>query len=302
MWLDGKGCQTSRVAGPLPIAERCRVIIDNDWSGDPDGLVALAHHLLSPANRVVAVTSSFLNPVFQSPVAGPEAGADLARELIGLIGLSSPPEVHAGQTAGFAADDPLSPAATAMVAEARRSDPLPLVVVCAGPLTNIAAAFHRAPDIVGRLTLVWVGGAFAADADEYNRDTDREAADYVLSRPDLTLRQFPLETYRRCAYSVAELQHDLRRTGRVGHWLWERFASLPLPEWMSLPETWPLGDSPPILITALSDESSRSVPTTVGTATSRAYTDVDFRLVVGDLLAKLRLHEDGERVAAPDAS
>ena len=34
-------------------AVRCRVVLDNDWSGDPDGLVALAHHLLSPANRVV---------------------------------------------------------------------------------------------------------------------------------------------------------------------------------------------------------------------------------------------------------
>jgi len=278
------------------------VVIDNDWSGDPDGLVALAHHLLSPANRVVAVTSSFLNPAFQSPVAGPKDGADLARELIGLIGMSSPPEVHEGQTAGFAADESVSPAATAIVAESRRGDSLPLVVVCAGPLTNIAVAFKLAPDIISRLTLVWVGGAFAADVDEYNRDTDPEAADYVLSRPDLMLRQFPLETYRRCAYSVAELQHDLRRTGRVGQWLWERFVSLPLPEWMSLPETWPLGDSPPILITALSDESSQFVPTPIGSAASRAYTDVDFRLIVGDLLAKLRIHEAGEHVAAPDAS
>jgi purine nucleosidase len=33
----------------LRVAEQCRVIVDNDWSGDPDGLVALAHHVLSPA-------------------------------------------------------------------------------------------------------------------------------------------------------------------------------------------------------------------------------------------------------------
>ena len=48
----------------LRIAERCRVVVDNDWAGDPDGLVALAHHLLSPANRVVAVTGSQNSPVF----------------------------------------------------------------------------------------------------------------------------------------------------------------------------------------------------------------------------------------------
>ena len=48
----------------LPVSPHCRVIVDNDYQGDPDGLVALAHHLLSPANRVTAVTSSFLNPRF----------------------------------------------------------------------------------------------------------------------------------------------------------------------------------------------------------------------------------------------
>lgn len=53
----------------IPIAPRCRVIIDNDWAGDPDGLVALAHHAVSPANRIVAVTSSLTNPMF-----GPPAG------------------------------------------------------------------------------------------------------------------------------------------------------------------------------------------------------------------------------------
>jgi purine nucleosidase len=51
---------------------------------------------------------------------------------------------------------------------------------------------------------------------------------------------------------------------------------------------WPLGDSPPVLITALTtDSSTRSAPS--GGVT--VYTDVDMRLLVGDLLAKLRLHE-----------
>jgi purine nucleosidase len=62
----------------LPVSPRCRVIVDNDYQGDPDGLVALAHHLLSPSNRVAVITSSFLNPRW--PVASPlaEDGAALA--------------------------------------------------------------------------------------------------------------------------------------------------------------------------------------------------------------------------------
>ena len=37
------------------VVAQCRVVVDNDFAGDPDGILALAHHLLSPSNRVVAV-------------------------------------------------------------------------------------------------------------------------------------------------------------------------------------------------------------------------------------------------------
>ncbi|MGY1688254.1 nucleoside hydrolase [Geodermatophilus sp. SYSU D00867] len=274
--------------GRLRLAEQCRVVADNDWAGDPDGLVALAHHLLSPTNRVVAVTSSFLNPVFGPLGSTAERGSALARELVDLVGGPSRPPVHTGAEGPFDGTS-TSAASAAIVAEARRDDDLPLFLVCAGPLTNVAAALQEAPDIAGRLTLVWVGGARAAGAAEYNRDTDPAAAELVLARPELVIRQFPLETYRRCAYSVAELERDLAGSGRVGRWLWTRFLELPLPDWIRLGGVWPLGDSPPVLVTALDDESSTWTEAAGGTR--RVYTDVDTRLLFGDMLARLRLHE-----------
>jgi purine nucleosidase len=180
-----------------------------------------------------------------------------------------------------------SAAADAIVAEARRDDPLPLFLVCGGPLTNVAQALRQAPDIAGRLTLVWVGGALEEGVAEYNRDTDPLAAEEVLGRVDLAVRQFPLETYRRCTYSVAELEHDVGGAGRLGAWLWRRYTELPLPDFVELGEVWPLGDSPPVLVTALDDASS----TWTGTPDRRVYADVDLRLLVADLLARLRLHE-----------
>ena len=284
----------------LRVGEQCRVVVDNDWSGDPDGLVALAHHLLSPTNRVVAVTSSFLNPVFQAPP-GAAAGAAMARELIDLIGGPAAPPVHEGSEIPFGSGDATSAASAAIVAAARIEDDLPLYLVCGGPLTNVADALRQDPGIAERLVLVWIGGALEPGAAEYNRDTDPAAADFVLGLPSLEVRQFPLETYRRCAYSVAELEHDLGGSGRVGRWLWERFTSLPLPDFIRLGGLWPLGDSPPLLVTALGDESS-TVTATPATATSgarRIYTDVDVRLLVGDLLARLRLHEAARR-AGPE--
>lgn len=274
----------------LRISARCRVVIDNDWAGDPDGLVALAHHLLSPGNRVVAVTSSFLNPVFGPSEGTAEAGAELARELVELIGTPAPVQVHSGGSRPFDAAAEPSPAVAALVAEARRDDPLPLLVVCAGPLTNVAEALSLAPDTASRMTVVWVGGSLDATAYEYNRDTDQRAAELVFTVPALSIWQFPLETYRSCAYSVAELEHDLGAAGKLGHWLWNRFTSLPIPDFVQLSEVWALGDSPPVLVTALDDQSSRYTQPASGTEPGprRVYTDVDFRLLVGDLSAKLR--------------
>ena len=285
--------QTPRPAVPtLRVAEHCRVVLDNDWSGDPDGLVALAHHLLSPANRVVAVTSSFLSSRFPGPLPRAADGATLAGELLAVVGGAEVP-VHAGSEELFG-DRSASAAADAIVAEARRDDDLPLFVVCGGPLTNVAQALRQAPDISDRMTLVWIGGSLDLGAFEYNRDTDPDAAAFVLGQADLDVQSFPVETYRRCAYSVAELEHDLGTTGALGRWLWEHFTSPP--DWISIGGNGPLGDSPPVLVTALTVESSRWTSSVAegGRGERRVYTDVDTRLLFGDLLARLRAHERGQ--------
>ncbi|KJK12386.1 hypothetical protein UB45_09020 [Terrabacter sp. 28] len=280
----------------MRVRPRCRVIVDNDWSGDPDGLVALAHHLLSPANRLVAVTSSFLSPQFGSPVSRAADGATLAGRLVDEVGGAHRPRVAAGCESPFALhapEEPVPDAVEAIVAEARSEDSLPLYLVCGGPLTNVAAALRQDPAIAGRLTLVWIGGALDGATPEYNRDTDAAAAEFVLGHADLDVCQFPLETYRQCAVSVAELQHGLGSSGALGRWLWERFTTLHLPDVVELGEVWPMGDSPPLLLTALTTESSRSEikPHPVTGGSRRVFTGVDHRLLWGDLLAKLALHE-----------
>jgi purine nucleosidase len=96
----------TRIAG-LAVRARCRVVLDNDWSGDPDGLVALAHHLLSPANRVVAVTSSFLNPRFPASESKAADGAAVAAELLDQLALPVQPVVYAGRSSRLPRAPPL---------------------------------------------------------------------------------------------------------------------------------------------------------------------------------------------------
>jgi purine nucleosidase len=282
------------------IVERCRVVVDNDYAGDPDGLVGLAHHLLSPSNRVTTITSSFLNPRFAESDVTAAEGARLAAELVDQVGSAVRPLVVAGAEQAWK-PGARAAASEAIVEAARDDDPLPLFVVCGGPLTNVAAALDQDPSIAARMSLVWIGGSLDVEAFEYNRDTDPAAADFVFGRPGLVIHQFPLETYRQCAYSVHELDEDLGRSGRLCAWLWDHFQAPP--DWAEIGGIWPLGDSPPVLVTALDTESSRWArvgdggsdlavrPTPTDGATAHVCTDVDFRLVVGDMLAKLRGHE-----------
>ncbi len=166
------------------VVARCRVVVDNDFAGDPDGLVGLAHHLLSPTNRVTAITSSFLNPRFAESATTAEEGVRLAAELVDVVGTAGRPVVVAGTEEAWKPGS-RSPAADAIVAAALEDDDLPLFVVCGGPLTNVAAALEQEPAIAARMTLVWIGGSLDAEAFEYNRDTDPPAAEYVFSRPGL---------------------------------------------------------------------------------------------------------------------
>lgn len=271
------------ITGSLDVRPRCRVLVDHDWAGDPDGLVALAHHLLSPGNRVVGVTSSLINPMFPEAGDGAARGCVPASDLLALVGADTP--VAAG------AEVPWTPGTTSaasrlIVAEAERDDPLPLFLVCGGPLTNVAAALDATPGIASRLTLVWIGGSLQEGRFEYNRDTDPDAAAHVLGVPGLMVEQFPVETYRQCAYGLSELEADLAAAGPVGAWLWQFFAR-PLPDFIQLGGVWPLGDSPPVLLTALDVESSEWVPRTDGPG--RVWTRVDTRLLFADMLARLRL-------------
>ncbi|WP_219928143.1 nucleoside hydrolase [Arthrobacter sp. HMWF013] len=199
----------------IPIEPRCRVIIDNDWAGDPDGLIGLAHHALSPANRILAVTSSLTNPMFGPPEGMAKAGADLAEDLLRVMDYADRPTVHAGPDSQFTGETRATAAARAIIDAAGDVGELPLLLVCAGPLTNVADALLLEPELASLITLVWVGGSASGDnADEYNYFTDPAAAEFVLADQRLDIWQFPSETYRRLVVSVAELDQALKNQAR----------------------------------------------------------------------------------------
>jgi inosine-uridine nucleoside N-ribohydrolase len=306
-------------------APRARVIVDNDFSGDPDGLVQLAHHLLSPSVEVRAVIGSHLRPgdPFDPSESTADNAAEAARRVVGLLGMSGTVPVVAGSNRALPdRATPIRSAATdAIIAEAMREDTdLPLFLACGAGLTEVASAWLLEPRIAGRLTVVWIGGpehpGLAAPPPgsvgaEYNLAIDIPAAQAVFNDSSLPLWQVPRDAYRQTLVSTAELMLRVRPHGAVGAHLFgavTAVSAMAAGHGIHLGETYIMGDSPLVLLTALQsafepDPSSSAYVTRAlpevddageyvsGSAgrLARVYTRLDTRLMFEDLFAKLAL-------------
>ncbi|MFI2752001.1 nucleoside hydrolase [Cellulomonas sp. P22] len=314
-WLEG--------APPAPSA--VRVIIDNDFAGDPDDLFQLVHHVLSPAVDIALVVSSRLRMEDGVSTTSAADGARVAEDVFGRMGLESTDRVVAG------AEVPLpdrntpcpSPAVDRIIAEALRDDPRPLFYAAGGGLTDLASAYLLQPEIADRLVLVWIGGFEhepvpwlgepALVSEEYNLSIDVCAAQVLFDAPGLEVWQVPRSTYRTCVLSDAEMRVRVRAAGPLGRHLDDevraemlRHATAGRPP----SEVYVLGDSPLVLLTALrsyweDDATSceyvrRSKPSLtpegryVGSrerTLMRVYTRVDARTMNEDFHAKLALFE-----------
>ena len=308
---------------PQTVAPRMRVILDNDFGGDPDGLVQLAHHVLSPSVEIRGIVSSYFKAFMGGPNT-PESASDTVRTLLKKMGLEGAFPIYNG--AGTGLKDSKTPVpsegAKAIVREALREDTkLPLYVVCGGGLTDIASAYLMEPAIAKRLTLIWIGGPEHSGLAlpppghtplEYNLGIDIPAAQVVFNHSDLPLWQIPRDAYRQALFSYAELLYKIKDKGSIGAYLATKVEDVMQgTQRYGLPigETYILGDSPLVLLTALqssfeADPSSskyilKPAPkisdagwydTHLSARNIRVYTQLDTRLMLDDFVAKLALH------------
>ncbi len=313
-----------QVKGLSAIAPRMRVIVDNDFSGDPDGLFQLAHLLLSPSVEVRAIIGSHLNANdgFDRSKTQADNAAKNARELIQVMSLAKDIPVLAGSNTAMVNDStPVkNEAVNSIIREAMRTDTkLPLYVVCGAGLTEIASAVLTNPQIADKLTLIWIGGPEYAELAtpppgysevEYNLNIDQAAARAVFNRSALPLWQVPRNVYRQCLLSYAQLLTKVKPKGKTGAYLSGALETLMarIQRFINVGETYILGDSPLVLLTALQssfepDPSSsqyvvRQAPriNQAGLYAQnhkgrpiRVYTQLDIHLMFDDFFAKLEL-------------
>ena len=308
------------------MAARMRVISDNDYSGDPDGLVQLAHHALSTSVELVAVIGSHLavGDPFDPSGRSAQNAAAAARTVLDLAGRPDVRVVAGSEVALLDATTPhRSAGAQAIVDAAMADSDRPLYVACGAGLTELASAYLLEPRIAQRLTAVWIGGpehpglavapprAGGPELSEYNERIDVTAAQVVFDSP-IPLWQVPRDAYRQTLMSFAELDLLVRPAGQLGAHLddaLERVRTMTAEFGMDIGETYILGDSPLVLLTALQSafepdpSSSRYVTVPAPRIADdgsyaprpdgrpiRVYTHLDLRLMFGDLVARLARH------------
>lgn len=307
---------------PFP-SPRHRVIVDNDFSSDPDDLPQLVHHLLSPTVEIPLVVASHLPPGdWQDPSPRTaDNGTLVARDIFARMGLLSTEVIVTGaQEALVDAQTPQdSPAARAIIAEALKDDDRPIMYTAGGGLTDLASALLIEPSIASKITLVWIGGhpqpgigrpsRMPATFREYNFGIDPIAAGVCFAAEGLTIWQCPFNAYSSFQVTDAELLERVARTGPLGRHLYDEINDVQrrwAAEIAPIGEAYCLGDNPLVLLTALrgcygmeaGSSSFELVPTPVlnpdATYTPnpdgrpmRVYTDLDARLTLEDFYAKL---------------
>lgn len=285
----------------VPDYKKLRVIIDTDAACEADDPFAIAHALMSKKLIVKAI--------FAEQFGTPDTTRLSYNEIMTVLdAMDMKVPVFMGEEGKLSDVEgkDISPAARYLIDEAMREDPLPLFVLCQGAITNIASAIKACPQIIKRMTVVWIGGQghdnFTKEFREFNAGNDIEAANLVISS-GVEFWQIPSNVYSTMQIGLAELQKKVYPCGKIGKHLFENMINYNMSEhagWTA-GESWSLGDSPAVGV-ALDPNCGQYVyreapifdeDTTyrfeAGRPMIRVYTSINSRFILEDFISKLEL-------------
>ena len=249
--------------------EKMRVIMDNDFAGDPDGLYALAHLVESPSVDIRAIIGSHLHEKENWAEPGmPSATSAVksAGKILASLGLKDKYQLVQGSNVALQDTTVYlqSEAVDVIIAEAKKCNPKsPLYVLCGGGLTEIASAWLKDRSIAENIVLVWIGGSEypgilpppGIKGQEYNTTIDVKAAQVVFNHSNLKIWQIPRNVYRQCLISYSILACRAKNSNAVAKDLLQMLDTHIGKGKQS--ECYVLGDSPLVLVTALQSNWER---------------------------------------------
>ncbi|MCY4466986.1 MAG: nucleoside hydrolase [Chloroflexi bacterium] len=220
-----------RISRLQPPRNKVRIVLDTDTYNEIDDQFALTYALLSPESMSVKAVyaAPFHNNRSDSPGDGMEKSYDEILRLLDFLGIAADGFAFRGADAYLdAGRAPVDSAALRDLIDKALASPDddPLYVVAIGAITNVASALLLAPEIIGKVVVVWLGGHALhwGHSREFNLVQDVPAAQVVLDSgvpfvivPCLGVSSHLLTT-------LPELRATIGGTSAVGDYLCQIFA------------------------------------------------------------------------------
>lgn len=227
------------------VIEIRRIVIDTDIGDDIDDALAIVLALNSPELDVVGLTTVYRNTPLRTKLALQllKAYGRLDIPVAGGIGRPLLSETDTGsipcQWAEEYHDIDLNcqqHAADFLIDQVRRDPKVAIVAI--GPLTNVACAVMKAPEVMRQAEIVMMGGMHSAFYPEWNIVCDPEAAQIVFSS-GLNLTMIGLDVTLKCRLTQSDVDR-IKRAGRSEI----AFLSRLLLQWMDSSKHLPILHDP----------------------------------------------------------
>jgi inosine-uridine nucleoside N-ribohydrolase len=222
--------ETERVRLLTPPQGKVRMVLDTDAFNEIDDQFAIVQALLSPDKVTVEAlyAAPFSNQRADNPARGMELSFEEINRLLERLGMQGTVPVLKGVTSyvGAAKEAREAEAVDHLIAAARGASPQsPLYVVAIAAISNIASALLKAPDIIDRIVVIWLGGHALnwPDTLEFNLRQDIGGAQILLDSgvPLVLIPCKGITTHLRS--TVPEIERYVEPCGDIGAFLSLRF-------------------------------------------------------------------------------
>lgn len=217
-----------------PINGKVRVVLDTDTYNEIDDQFAVVQMMLSPDR--LDVEAIYAAPFFNARARDPGHGMELSYEeihrILERIGVSSNGLAHRGVTeyVGFEKKPREAPAVDHLIERARAGTPEnPLYIIAIGAISNVASALLKAPDIIDRVVVIWLGGnvldwprTFTKNA-EFNLKQDIGGAQVLFDCGVPVILIPAMGVTSHLTSTVPEIEKYVEPHGEIGAFLSKRF-------------------------------------------------------------------------------
>ncbi|RAP77713.1 nucleoside hydrolase [Paenibacillus montanisoli] len=236
--------------------DKTKIIIDTDIGDDIDDALAIAFALESPELEIIGITTVFKNVTARAKIAVnllEKAGradipvyAGIGSPILNKVDLSEIPNQYSEEKEGHA--EGFKTTAIDFIIDTVMKSDGDITLVPIGPLTNIAIAILKEPELKHRVKeIVMMGGCFYSHLSEWNIRCDPEAARIVFES-GIPIKAVGLDVTVKCILTKENMDRLLTSHKQSADYIPELIA-----RWQKVTDHYPMMHDP-LAICAVFDD------------------------------------------------